>query len=241
MEQYNGVENMKWDNSYNNLDWQTEITNYKQKLQAAKQVAKMVNNGDVIGFGSGSTSFLAVKEIAKKLEDKNIKIKAIPTSREIYFACVQLGIPIITLNEERPDWTFDGADEVDPNNNLIKGRGGAMFNEKLVMSSSSTNYIIVDDSKLVASLGSKFPIPVEVHPNALMYVKSRIGELSPREMRLRLARMKDGPIITENGNFILDIYFDKILYDLEGKLKAIPGVIESGLFIGYNVNIIKVE
>lgn len=231
---------MKWENCYNNLDWPTEIINCDQKLQAAKQVAMMVKNGDVIGFGSGSTSFLAVKEIGKILKEKHLKIKAIPTSKEIYYACIQLGIPVITLNEERPDWTFDGADEVDPNNNLIKGRGGAMFNEKLVMSSSSTNYIIVDDSKFVDSLGSKFPIPVEVHPSALMYVKSRIGELNPREIRLRLAKMKDGPIITENGNFILDLYFDKILYDFESKLKAIPGVIESGLFIGYNVNIIKI-
>ena len=124
---------MKWNDNYFSLDWSQQIINYEEKMVVAKKLAAMVKDGDVIGFGSGSTSFLAVKEIAKIISDKNIKILAIPTSQEIKMACVSLGIPVASINDCLPDWGFDGADEVSPDKWLIKGRGGAMFNEKLIM------------------------------------------------------------------------------------------------------------
>lgn len=152
--------------------------------------------------------------------------------------CVQLGIPQTTLWSKQPDWTFDGADEVDPQHNLIKGRGGAMFKEKLLIKSSGKSYIVIDKSKIVNKLGCNFPIPVEVFPGALNLVENEIRQLGASEITLRLAGGKDGPIFTENGNFILDVRFRDIAPDLEQELKSITGVIESGLFIGYDVEVV---
>ena len=139
-------------------------------------------------------------------------------------ACIQLGLPQTTLWNKRPDWTFDGADEVDP--------------QKLLIKSSGKTYIIIDESKLVSKLGSKYPIPVEVFPHALSHVENEIRLLGASKISLRLAEGKDGPVFTENGNFILDIHLSNIVPDLEQKLKAITGVIESGLFIGYDITVL---
>jgi ribose 5-phosphate isomerase A len=172
------------------------------------------------------------------VKKENLHVRAIPTSLEITMACAGLGLPVTNLEENRADWTFDGADEIDPDLNLIKGRGGAMFREKLLISSSPKTYIIADSSKRVARLGTNFPVPVEVFPQALTYVGQALKELSPADIRLRMAEGKDGPIITENGNLIIDVWFDSIPGDTEIALKSITGVIESGLFIGYAVEIV---
>ena len=219
--------------------WDNEISNREQKEKIAKEIAKIANDGDVIGFGSGSTSYLAAIEIENRIQNEGIKITAIPTSYEIKMLCTYLNIATATLEEKRPDWCFDGADEVDSNNWLIKGRGAAMFNEKLNIAASTKNYILVDDSKIVNRLGEKFPIPVECNPKAINLVKEELFKLGANEIELRKAVKKDGPVITENGNLILDVRFNEIKEDLERNIKNITGVIESGLFIGYNVQIVK--
>lgn len=219
--------------------WNNEISNREQKERIAKEIARIANDGDVIGFGSGSTSYLATIEIANRIQNEGIRITAIPTSYEIKMLCTYLNIPTATLEEKRPDWCFDGADEVDSNNWLIKGRGAAMFNEKLNIAASTKNYILVDDSKIVNRLGEKFPIPVECNPKAINLVKEELFKLGANEIELRKAVKKDGPVITENGNLILDVRFNEIKEDLERNIKNITGVIESGLFIGYNVQIVK--
>ena len=193
----------------------------------------------LFGFGSGSTSYLAVLAIAEKIKKENIKITAIPTSTEIRMLCGKLNIPTATLIEKRPDWCFDGADEVDNNKWLIKGRGGAMFKEKLNMVNSPITYILIDNSKKVNSLGKKHKIPVEIYPDSISYVTDEIIKLGAEEITLRQAKHKDGPVITENGNLILDVKFKNIEKDLEKNIKSISGVIESGLFINYNVKIIQ--
>ena len=131
--------------------------------------------------------------------------------------------------------------EVDPQRNLIKGRGGAMFKEKLLIRSSRKTFIIIDPSKRVNQLGNKFPIPVEVFPDSLTYVEHELQRLGASEIVLRPAHGKDGPVFTENGNFILDTRFNYIDSSLEEQLKTITGVIESGLFIGYDVEVIMAE
>lgn len=219
--------------------WNNEISNREQKERIAKEIARIANDGDVIGFGSGSTSYLATIEIANRIQNEGIRITAIPTSYEIKMLCTYLNIPTATLEEKRPDWCFDGADEVDSNNWLIKGRGAAMFNEKLNIAASTKNYILVDDSKIVNRLGEKFPIPVECNPKAINLVKEELFKLGANEIELRKAVKKDGPVITENGNLILDVRFNEIKEDLERNIKNITGVIESGLFIGYNIQIVK--
>ena len=193
----------------------------------------------LFGFGSGSTSYLAVLAIAEKIKKENIKITAIPTSTEIRMICGKLNIPTATLIEKKPDWCFDGADEVDNNKWLIKGRGGAMFKEKLNMVNSPITYILIDNSKKVNSLGKKHKIPVEIYPDSISYVTDEIIKLGAEEITLRQAKHKDGPVITENGNLILDVKFKNIEKDLEKNIKSISGVIESGLFINYNVEIIQ--
>ncbi len=231
---------MNWNyDIINNIKWNGEISNLAQKEAIANKICKRVKNNEVIGFGSGSTSFLATKAIAQRIKEENLTITAIPTSHEINMLCTSLGIPTASLNQKKPDWCFDGADEVDPNGSLIKGRGAAMFKEKLIMSSCKERYILVDDSKFVENLCDKFPIPVECHPESLCYVKSQLLELGAESCILRLAKGKDGPVITENGNFILDTVFRNISSDFENKLNSIVGVLETGLFIGYDVIIEK--
>ncbi|MCI8470234.1 MAG: ribose 5-phosphate isomerase A [Clostridia bacterium] len=231
---------MNWNLKDEYTNWNSEITNIEGKEKVAKKIANLVKDGDVIGFGSGSTSFLAVKEISKKIKTTNIKITAIPTSYEIKLLCNSLGIPTVSLLEKKPDWSFDGADEVDNNNWLIKGRGAAMFKEKLNIINSKKVYILVDNSKFVNKLGEKFKIPVECYPEAVNYVKEALYTMNAIECELRTGKGKDGPIITENNNFILDVKFNDIDSDLEKKIKLIAGVIETGLFIGYpNIEIVK--
>lgn len=229
---------MKWDEF--NLEWSSKISNEDEKISVAKNVAKKVNDGDVIGFGSGSTSYLAVKEIAKKIKSENISITAIPTSYEIKLLCNSLGIKTASIMELKPDWSFDGTDEYNSEGWLIKGRGAAMFKEKLNIVNSNKVYILADNTKYVEHLGDKFMIPVECFPEALKYVKQELIKLGAQECILRTGNGKDGPIITENNNFILDTKFFNIDEKLEKNIKLIPGVIESGLFIGYkNVEILK--
>ena len=115
-----------------------------------------------------------------------------------------------------------------------------MFKEKLLIANSKETYIIVDDSKYVDRLGSKFPVPIEVFPNALLYVEDRVKALGAVRVEMRMAKGKDGPILTENGNIVLDAWFDSIHKNMEKEIKQITGVIESGLFIGYNIKVLSI-
>ena len=231
---------MNWnDNVIQKLEWNGEISNLEEKQKIAEKIASIAKNGDVIGVGSGSTSFLAIQAIAKRVKEENMKIKAIPTSKEIAMVCNYLNIPTTTLIEAKPDWCFDGADEVTPEKWLLKGRGAAMFREKLVISNANKVYILVDSSKFVNKPCEKFPIPIEVFPDSLYKKKEKLLELGATQAELRLAKKKDGPVITENGNLIIDAKFENIDENFEKTLKSIVGVIETGLFIGYNVEIIS--
>lgn len=231
---------MNWkEENMQKIEWNGNIENYEQKLEIAKRVANHVKDGDIIGFGSGSTSFVAIKEIAKKIHQENLHITAIPTSYEINLLCNELKVPTASLLEKRPDWSFDGADEVNSKNWLVKGRGAAMFKEKLNIASSKVTYILVDESKFVENICDKFPIPVEVTPKAINYVRKELFKLGAKSINLRPAKGKDGPIITENGNVILDTVIKDVNENTEKNLKNITGVIETGLFIGYNVIIEK--
>lgn len=230
---------MEWMNNNIQEIEPKDITNQEQKEKIAKELAKKVKDGDVIGFGSGSTSYLTIKEIAKRIEEENLNITAIPTSFEVKTLCHSLKIPTASILEKRPDWAFDGADEVDKNNNwIIKGRGAALFREKLNMTNAALTYILVDDSKFVDNLNEKMPIPIEVYPEAVNSVKEALLDLGATECILRKAEKKDGPIFTENNNVILDTKFVEIYDSLEDDIKSITGVIESGLFIDYAIEVI---
>lgn len=233
---------MEWlNNSMQEIE-PKNIKNKEQKEKVAKLVAEKVKDGDVIGFGSGSTSYLAIKAIAKKIEEEDLHITAIPTSYEINALCHTLKIPTESILNCKPDWGFDGADEVDKNHNwIIKGRGAAMFKEKLNMVNSGLTYILVDETKLVDSLGQNFPIPIEVYPEAVSSVKEALIDLGAEECVIRKAEKKDGPVYTENHNIILDTKFVEIYDTLEEDIKSITGVIESGLFIDYPIEVLQVK
>ena len=206
------------------------IDNKEEKIELAKKVLDFVKDGQTIGFGSGSTSYLTGIEIGKLVKEKGIKITAVPTSSYMFELCKEYGIETAELHYKSIDWSFDGADEVDWNNNMIKGMGAAMFKEKLNILNSKKTYILIDNSKFVNFLGENHPIPVEVFPTAEEYVSEKLRELGAVDIAFRGS--------TENENSILDVRFDKIDESLEKKIKAITGVIESGLFIGYDVEII---
>ncbi|MDB5288231.1 MAG: Ribose-5-phosphate isomerase [Mucilaginibacter sp.] len=207
------------DSLISTLEWSGTIINKSGKQKVALEIAAKVKDGDVLGVGSGSTVYMALLAIADRIKAEGLNIKAIPTSLEISMFCSKLGIPLTSLFEHKPDWLFDGADEVDPKKSLIKGRGGAMFKEKLLISSSPLNYIIVDDSKLVNKIGTNFPIPIEVFPQALLHVEAELKKLDANSIVLRPATGKDGPIISENNNLILDCRFNEIGDNMERDIK----------------------
>ena len=223
----------------NEFDWKNNVDNKEEKIKLAKRMAKRVKNGDVIGFGSGSTSYLTVIEIAKRVKEENLQIKAIPTSNIIKDLCNELKIETVSLKEKKPDWCFDGADEIDSHNWLIKGMGAALYKEKMNMKNSKENYILVDNSKFVERLGEKHPVPIECEQDKINDVKEKVKELGAIKTEIRKSNTNDGYLITDNGNYILHAWFDKIESDLEEKLINIDGVLESGLFIGYDIIVIK--
>jgi len=209
------------------------IENEEEKKELAIKIASKVKDGDVIGFGSGTTSYLTAIEIGKRVLNENMKIIAVPTSNEIEDICNKYNIKTSKLDECNIDWSFDGADEVDENNNLLKGMGRAMFREKLNILSSPLTYILVDKTKFVTNLGEKHPVPIEIYSDSKKIVSKELQKLGAID-------------ITENGksdneNLILHVSFKTINEKLEKEIKLIPGVIESGLFYGYNVKIVTNE
>ena len=206
------------------------IANKEEKIKIARKIVENVKNNQVIGFGSGTTSYLAAIEIGKYVRENNLSITAVPTSNAIEEICNKYDIKIGKLSENTLDWAFDGADEVDEDSNMIKGKGRALFREKLNLLNSKENFILVDKTKLVKKLGEKDFVPIEVYPDAIRYVKEELKKLNALEFNTIGE--------TENNNTLIEAKFENIEFDMEKKIKLIPGVIESGLFMGYNVKVI---
>jgi ribose 5-phosphate isomerase A len=209
-----------------------ELQTQKQEKQAAARAAvALVESGNIVGLGSGSTAAYAVQFLAERVRE-GLKIVGIPTSQKTQQLAEELKIPLATLDEHSSiDIDIDGADEIDPQLNVIKGGGGALLREKIVASISRRFIVIADSSKQVARLG-KFPLPVEIIPFAEKLIANRIAEIGA-EVTLR--RGADGnPYVTDEGHHILDCQFGEIADPaaLAEKLRALPGVVEHGLFIG---------
>ena len=211
------------------------MTNDLQKADREKQAASraslpFVHDGNIVGLGTGSTAAYAVKFLGEQVK-AGLKIRGIPTSVHTRDLAASLGIPLTTLDEfQQIDVTIDGADEFDPQLNLIKGGGGALLREKIIASASRQLVIIADASKQVAVLG-RFPLPVEVIGFALPLVSKRVAALGAS---VKLRQDKSGkPFITDEGHRILDCTFGRIPDPpaLARELKGIPGVVEHGLFI----------
>jgi len=201
-----------------------------KKRLAAEKAVELVQDGMKVGLGTGSTAYFAIEAIGRLVRD-GYTILAVPTSLASEKQARELKIPLATLEEAGTlDLTIDGADEVDGNLDLIKGMGGALLREKIVAYSTRTQVIVVDDSKMVHHLGTKFPLPVEViqfsHGRTRMFME----ELGCRAE----LRGGDTPFITDNGNYIYHLHFEHGIrdpYELQRRLKEIPGVVETGLFL----------
>ena len=205
------------------------------KQIVAEAAVKEVQNGMIIGLGSGSTAALMIKSLAEEISSGRLKnIRGVPTSFQSEVLALELNIPLIDLaSVPQIDLAIDGADEVDPCFQLIKGGGACHVREKLVASKANKLLIVVDETKLVQNLNKKFPLPVEVLPSAWKQVKDKISEINGFSS-LRMAEKKAGPVVTDQGNLILDVLFKNGINDpkeTEIILNNIPGVLENGLFI----------
>jgi len=203
------------------------------KEMVAKEVVKYVESDMVIGLGSGSTMVYVINEIGKAIREGRMKgIVGVPTSFQSEILGRENGIQIVDFNQiVRIDLAIDGADEVDPEKRLIKGGGGAHTREKYIDYFADRLIVVADESKLVQRLGQHFAVPVEVLPQTYQSVKKRMLQMNG-EPQLRMAIKKAGPVITDQGNFILDVKFQVIddPIQLESELNNIPGVIENGIF-----------
>jgi len=202
------------------------------KEVAASKAVEYVEEGMVVGLGTGSTAEFAVRALGRRVGD-GLGIVAVPTSLASAKLGKELGIDILSL-EEHPeiDLTIDGADEVDADLNLVKGLGGALLREKIVAGASSREIIIVDPTKIVDRLGTRSPLPVEVIPFGWSLARHRLRALGTRP---ELRRTRSGPYETDNGNYILDCHFEHGIADAaetERLINGIPAVVENGLFVG---------
>jgi ribose 5-phosphate isomerase A len=207
-----------------------------KELVGRTAAERLVKSGMKIGLGTGSTALPVVRRVAELLQEGAIRdIRAVATSFQTAMECERLGIPLFTLNSAeiggRLDLTIDGADEVDGQNYLVKGGGAALLLEKIVAYASSSYAIVVDETKLVERLALAFPLPVELIPAARVPVTLALEEMGGEPI-LREGLRKAGPVITEEGNLILDVRFPGPIDPayLEDEINRIPGVVENGFF-----------
>ena len=212
------------------MDLQTQM-----KKAVAQTAVDQIQNGMILGLGSGSTAALMIEALALKIKSGEIRdVVGVTTSFQGEVLASELGIPLKSLSSvSEIDLAIDGADEVDPNFQLIKGGGACHVQEKLVAALAKKFIVVVDSSKLVKKLNLDFKLPVEVLPSAWKQVQKTLEQLGGSG-NLRMAQKKAGPIVTDQGNLILDLNFKNGIDQadlLESQINNIPGVLENGLFI----------
>lgn len=205
------------------------------KQEVGKAAAARVMSDSIVGLGTGSTTAYAIQYIGERLASGELtNVIGIPTSFQAEVLAKKYGIPLTTLDAvDHIDIAIDGADEVDPEKNLIKGGGAAHTREKVVDTLAKTFIVVVDSGKLTDKLGSTFLLPVEVIPMAVSPVMRRLETLGGKP-ELRMGIKKAGPVVTDQGNLVIDVKFDHIddPVKLEATINNIPGVLENGLFVG---------
>lgn len=206
------------------------------KQEVGRAAAALVESNTIVGLGTGSTTAYAIQFIGDRLAKGEIEnVVGIPTSFQAEVLAKQYNIPLVGLDAvDHIDLAIDGADEVDPNKNLIKGGGAAHTREKVVDALANKFVVVVDSGKMVDSLNSTFLLPVEVIPMAIAPVTRQLEALGAKA-ELRMGVRKAGPVVTDEGNLVLDLKFDNGINDpaaLEKTINNIPGVLENGLFVG---------
>lgn len=209
---------------------ETTISNLDDKQKIAEMVAGYARDGDIIGAGSGSSAYVALTALASTGKD----VTCVPTSIEIEMTCKELGIKTTAMDSITPNWCFDGADAVDENGDMIKGRGGAMLREKNVMrATQGPRFILIDQTKRFEDLTDYKNFPIELTPPHYHDIVTKLGDMGAMKIEIRQGSGKDGPTITEHGNIILDVRFDDVTGDLNDDILAIDGVVETGLFFDF--------
>lgn len=215
--------------------------NEQKVLAAVTAIDTLIKEGKIfsgikIGLGTGSTAMPAVKRLSERIKDGTLKdVKAVATSFQTTVACQELGIPVYSMNDMTIggslDLAIDGADEVGPGNSLIKGGGAALLREKIIAYNSKEFVIVADESKVVESHGTKFALPVEIIAEARVSIIRELEKLGA-ECILRQGVRKAGPVVTDNGNMILDCTWENPVnaLELEDKIDSITGVVECGFF-----------
>ena len=219
----------------------------QMKHAVAQAAVNQIQNGMILGLGSGSTAALMIEALAAKIKSGEIKdVVGVTTSFQGEVLASQLGIPLTALSSvQEIDLAIDGADEVDPKFQLIKGGGACHVQEKLVAALAKRFIVVVDSTKLVEKLNLDFKLPVEVLPSAWKQVQKELRNLEG-EGHLRMAQKKAGPVVTDQGNLILDLTFKNGIDHpeiLESQINNIPGVLENGLFVNLTDEVLvgKVE
>ncbi|MCB9763193.1 MAG: ribose 5-phosphate isomerase A [Alphaproteobacteria bacterium] len=208
-----------------------QLSQPELKARVGAYLAGQLPDGAVIGVGSGSSVQAALKAVVRRVQEEGLRVRAVVSSLEGEAVCVAAGIDVLRSPPGPLVLAFDGADEVDPDLNLIKGRGGAILRERMVAGAAERLVILVDDSKLVERLGARFPVPVEVFPEAVAAVTRGLQRLGASEVTLRpCTGGKDGPVITEYGHVMLDCRFEETFASLAPRIRNLPGVVECGLF-----------
>ncbi len=201
------------------------------KRIAAESAVELVKDGDIVGLGTGSTAYFAIRALGERIKREGLRIKAIPTSADTRIHALKFGIPTTTFEEfEQVDIAIDGADQISRKLELIKGGGGALFREKVVASNARRFIVIADESKLVERLS--MPVPVEVLPFAWRVAERWLVKIGAGATNLRSCRGKVGPLLTDNGNYIIDADFGEVAQPerLEQEINRIVGVLENGIF-----------
>lgn len=205
------------------------------KNLAALEAVKLVKSGMTVGLGTGSTAKYAILEIGRLIKDhKLMDIRGVPTSLASEKLAISVGIPLMELSAAGVDIAIDGADEIDPNLELIKGMGGALVREKLVEFNAKKFIVVADHTKLVPYLGYKTAVPVEIMRWGYRATINQLATVA-HQLEARLW-MKDGePVVTDNGNYLVSCTVREILNprELDAKLRHVPGVVGTGLFVGY--------
>jgi len=204
--------------------------NADAKKVAGEAAAGLVKSGMVVGLGTGSTVAWTIRRLGERIKEEGLDFLGVPTSFQAESLAIECGIRLTTLNQHPVlDLAIDGADQVDSRLYVIKGGGAAHTREKVVACSARRFVVVADESKYVKQL--THPVPVEALPFALRLVERKLREMGGKPV-LRLGKMKDGPVITDNGNFVLDVHFGRIEKPVElgAKMSRIPGLVEHGIF-----------
>lgn len=201
------------------------------KRVLGEKAAMMIKDGQVVGLGSGSTVEKFIESLGRRIKSEDLEIIGIPSSYQSLILALENGIKVGSLNEYTPEITVDGADEIDQRKFMVKGGGSALLREKILMSCSKDVLVIVDETKLVEKISVGF-VPIEVVKFGFKRTMDKISELGAKKVNLRVSPGKVGPIISDNGNIILDAFFGEINDppSLEKELNSLPGVVENGIF-----------